>query len=239
MKDQRMKLRTGRLVAVLMTTVLLLTVTVAATALDARVTSVTGKVELRIPGEAWRPVEVGTIVPVQATLSTGFNSQAELEVGPAILQVRPLTRLSIEELIAQEDSVESELNLQVGRIRAELRTTEGVRSEFRVRSPIATAAVRGTSFEFDGVNIQVDTGSVQLANQFNETVAVGGGESSSADTDEPPTTPAEAREAASTVQPFVAAGDAARSEGVRTSTTSGAYGNIRVDWTIVEIWTWY
>jgi hypothetical protein len=34
--------------------------------------------------------------------------------------------------------------------------------DFKVRSPTATASVRGTSFEFDGVNLIVDRGSVQL-----------------------------------------------------------------------------
>ena len=213
--------------------ILLLAGTGIVGALEAEISAVSGKVEVRLSGQDWQPAEVGMEVPVGASISTGFNSRADLEIGPATLQVRALSRMRIDELIEQEGLVQSDLHLQVGRVRADVQTAEGVQSEFNLSSPVATAAVRGTSFEFDGVNIQVETGSVQLSNQYNESVSVAQGESSSADTDEPPTPPSESREAASTVQALVASGDSDRTDGVRRrSTSEPTSGGLRIEWII-------
>ena len=203
---------------------------------QARVVSFSGRVEVRdSAAAAWRAVETGMQLPLGATISTGFGAETQLEIGPATLEVRPLSRLTIEELVEREGLVESDLFLQVGRVRADVRATAGRQSEFRLRSPVATAAVRGTSFEFDGVNLAVETGSVSLANQFGESVNVGGGESSSSDGDEPPAPPSEQREAAVTVQIYVSPpGEPPRTEGVRAPTTvTPTTGGIRVQWEIV------
>ncbi|TVR75622.1 MAG: hypothetical protein EA427_00080 [Spirochaetaceae bacterium] len=225
--------KNGILVATMLA--LLVTAGVHVGAIEAQITSLTGKVEVQLTGQAWQPAEVGMTVPVGASISTGFNSRADLEIGPATLQVRALSRMRIDELIEEEGLVRSDLNLQVGRVRADVRSAEGVQSEFRLSSPVATAAVRGTSFEFDGVNIQVESGTVQLANQYNESVSVGGGESSSTTGEEPPTTPAESREAATIVQAIVTGGDTTRTEGARTRSASGTVGGLRVDWTITDV----
>ena len=213
---------------------------------EARVVSSSGRVEMRESAAgAWSAVEKGMRLPLGATISTGFGSTAELEIGPATLEVRQLSRLTLEELIEREGLVESDLFLQVGRVRANVRTTEGRQSEFRMRSPVATAAVRGTSFEFDGVNLQVQTGSVRLANQFGESVSVGGGEGSSSTGEEPPAPPAAQREAAATVQVFVSPpGEAPRTEGTRTSSTPSnggdaigdpepTTGEVTVEWEVI------
>jgi hypothetical protein len=52
------------------------------------------------------------------------------------------------------------LNLDTGRIRVDVSPPAGNLTNFTVRSPNATASVRGTSFEFDTVNISVDEGRV-------------------------------------------------------------------------------
>jgi hypothetical protein len=39
----------------------------------------------------------------------------------------------------------------------------GTKIEFTVRSPVATASVRGTSFEFDGTELKVDEGRVHVS----------------------------------------------------------------------------
>lgn len=203
-----------------------------AVAMEATITAVTGKVEVQLSGQAWQAAQAGMSVPIGATISTGFNSRADLEIGPATLQVRALSRMRIDELIEQEGLVRSDLHLQVGRVRADVRSAEGVQSEFRLSSPVATAAVRGTSFEFDGVNIQVLSGLVRLANQFNESVTVGGGESSSAATDEPPAPPSEAREAAAAVRAAVAGGETTETEEAQTGGATDTVGGLTIEWII-------
>ena len=52
--------------------------------------------------------------------------------------------------------------LMAGRVKAEVTPKEGEKAEFKVKSPTATASVRGTGFEFDGHNLFVDHGAVQF-----------------------------------------------------------------------------
>lgn len=220
-----------RLLIAALLVVALATPVAAQQQVEATVQDFNGRVEMRSgPGAAWSAVETGMRLPLGATVSTGFGASAELEIGPAILEVRPLSRLTIEELIEREGLVESELFLQVGRVRAEVRTNTGRQSDFRLRSPVATAAVRGTSFEFDGVNLDVETGTVRIANQNGEGSNVGAGESSSSDENTPPTPPSEEFELATVVQIFVAPPGEIRTEGVRGGVTGSETGSIEVNW---------
>ncbi len=207
---------------------LLFIVATGTAALEATVSEVTGNVEVRTSSEgSWEPVEEGDMVPVGATISTSFNSRAVLAIGESSLTVRPLTRIRIAELAEEQDIDRSEIELPVGRMRANVRSAER-RAEFRVTSPLATAAVRGTEFDFDGVNLSVSEGTVVLANSFNETVAVAGGEQSSAGTDAPPREPAQSAEEQNTVTVVVGPGEDQPT--VRRSTTGG----ITINWEIVD-----
>lgn len=128
------------------------------------VRGISGRVEFRESGGDWQQLVAGYELPLGASISTGFNSNAVLEMGLAVMEVGALTRLTIEELMERDGVVESDLYLEVGNIRADVRRTEDRRADFRLRSPVATAAVRGTSFTFDGRNLEVSQGIVELAN---------------------------------------------------------------------------
>ncbi len=150
----------------------------------ALVRATSGKVEVLQAGQ-WSALSVGASIPIGATISTGFGSTATVEIGPAIMEIRPLTRMRLDELAEREGVVSAELFLPVGRVRAEVRRVEGLESEFRLRSTQATAAVRGTSFDFDGRDLRVLTGRVQLINQFQQSIQVsGGGVAEASDTGE-------------------------------------------------------
>jgi hypothetical protein len=153
---------------------------------SASVERVRGKVEMQLPGRPWQAVAAGDQLPLGATISTGFRSEALLQIGSATLEVKALTRMRLDELVEREGLVETELFLRVGRVRAEVRPREGLQQEFRLKSPVSTAAVRGTSFDFDGVNLQVLTGLVNLANNYGQSGQVGAGEGSSTDGFTPP-----------------------------------------------------
>ncbi len=148
--------------------------------------SVKGKVEYQLPGESWKTAAVGTAVPTGAQISTGFRSEATLEIDTAILEIKPLTRMRIDELVEREGLVSTGLYLKVGRVRADVKKLEGLQNEFRLESTVSTAAVRGTSFEYDGVNVRVFTGSVWLANRFNIGTLVSAGGRGSAFGNGPP-----------------------------------------------------
>ena len=84
--------------------------------------------------------------------------------------------MRLDELIEREGVVKTELFLRVGRVKAEVRQREGLQQDFRLSSPVSTAAVRGTSFEYDGVNLQVLEGLVAIANAYGQSIAVSGGQ---------------------------------------------------------------
>jgi hypothetical protein len=91
---------------------------------QAVVKSFTGKVE--VLQQAWVPVKAGMKLSMGTTISTGFNSSAVLELGPSVLQVKPLTRLRLNELVAREGTLKTDLFLRVGKVRAEVKTAEGL-----------------------------------------------------------------------------------------------------------------
>ena len=68
-----------------------------------------------------------------------------------------------------------DIHLRVGRIRAEVKPPVGGATEFTVRSPSATASVRGTVFEFDGIRLSVDEGRVHVSGSDRSGVYVGAG----------------------------------------------------------------
>jgi hypothetical protein len=131
---------------------------------QARVRSSTGKVEILSAQQTWVPVKAGMNLGMGTAISTGFNSTAVLELGASVLQVKPLTRLKLNELVAREGTVTTDLFLQVGKIRAEVKSAEGLAQDFKVKSPVSTAAVRGTGFEYDGYELYVFEGTVTYSN---------------------------------------------------------------------------
>jgi hypothetical protein len=137
----------------------------AATTLTATITEVAGKVECKFPGADWKPAKAGDILPAGSFISTGFKSTAILKMESSTLTVKPVTRLSLEELVKSEGTTKTQMFLMTGRVKAEVTPKEGEKAEFKVKSPTATASVRGTGFEFDGQNLLVDHGAVQFESE--------------------------------------------------------------------------
>ncbi|MEX2442300.1 MAG: FecR domain-containing protein [Alkalispirochaeta sp.] len=215
-------LRRAIIAAVLMTVPLL-----GVAGLEAVITGIDGKVEVRLSeGGEWTPAETGQSVPTGATISTSFQSTAEITIGESRLEVEALTRMRIDELIEESDTDRTDLHLQVGRVDAEVRSSENRDTEFRVSSPIAVAAVRGTDFSFDGANLEVSDGIVSLSNRYNETVSVGGGESSTTTGTEPPATPAEQSESSTRVT--VSTDDEGEEE--TTAPSGPSTGGLTINW---------
>jgi hypothetical protein len=98
--------------------------------------------------------------------------------------VRPLTRLSVEALLNQDNTETINLGLRTGRIQAEVNPPAGMKTDFSVRSPMATASVRGTSFFMDPVNLMVSDGNVSyVPSGGTQPVTVGAGQNSWVDND--------------------------------------------------------
>jgi hypothetical protein len=134
----------------------------ALSAQEAVIREFTGTVEIKKPGTAWTPAQPGQKISRDTIISTGFKSTAIIDLGNSVLTVRPLTRLSLEELRSAREDETTGLYLQTGRIRAEVSPPSGGKTSFSVRTPAITASVRGTSFAFDGINLKVDRGLVHV-----------------------------------------------------------------------------
>jgi len=146
---------------------------------SALVKSFSGKVEYRTGTGAWTPLTDGLKIPLGSTISTGFDSRAVLEIGTATLAVAPLTRMSINDLVEKNGTVSTGLYLQVGMVKTQVKKVEGVQNDFVIKSPVTTASVRGTVFDFDSVNLNVNEGIVLMTDQYKQSLRVHHGESSS------------------------------------------------------------
>jgi hypothetical protein len=70
-----------------------------------------------------------------------------------MLLVQPLTRLTLDELIRRGDRNTAGITLRSGRVRAEV-TPPSEETDFTVRTPSATASVRGDIYEEDGIYLE-------------------------------------------------------------------------------------
>lgn len=195
---------------------------------SAVLSSVSGKVELQNPGEkAWRPARAGMEVPIRATISTGFNGRAVLKIGASALTVEALTRLRIDELATQNKVATTRLSMPVGRIRVEVKSVGDISNDFRIRTPLSTAAVRGTGFETDGELIRVFEHVVAFYSQSGIRMNVGAGESASVVGGGYPSGGAERRETEITVNPYTSP---TLSGGPRGGLPGPGFGSITVNW---------
>jgi hypothetical protein len=146
---------------------------------DARFIDLSGNVEIKAGGSAaWVSAAPGMEIERGTVVSTGFKSTARISLGNSILTIRPLTRLTLAEIVQRENDEAVDLYLETGRVRADVSPPKGGGTDFTVRSPSLTASVRGTAFEFDTRQIRVEDGRVLLAGTNGQAVYVDGGEHS-------------------------------------------------------------
>ena len=139
----------------------------------------TGKVEVMAPGGVWKPATKGMALAKNTAISTGFKSVAVLTLGSSVLTVKPLTKLSLEDIVRQQGSEQVKLYLSAGRVKAAVAAPAGGSTDFSVKSPSATASVRGTGFDFDGINLGVTEGVVVFVGTNGQVVKVPAGSLSS------------------------------------------------------------
>jgi hypothetical protein len=190
--------------------------------------TVTGKVEIQNPGEkAWLAASTGMEVPIRATISTGFGGYAVLQIGASSLKVGPLTRLRIDELSADNNVASTRMSMPVGRIRAVVKSSTGIKNDFTVRSPLSTAAVRGTDFETDGALVSVFERVVAFYSQSGIVRDISEGETGLSTDGGSPSGGADGRETLTTVNPYTSL---TGSGGLGGGLPGLGFGNITVNW---------
>lgn len=119
----------------------------SASALEAKFVSIEGKVEI-LEGGMWIPIEEGDIIQEKgAVISTGFKSNAVVSVKGTNFTLGPLTRITIENMVAMENKDSTQIYIDSGSLKANVSSSDGRKVGFKVRSAVATASVRGTEFK--------------------------------------------------------------------------------------------
>lgn len=187
-----------------------------------------GKVELQEPQGPWRPAQVGMHISLGTTISTGFNSAAVLELGNSVLRVKPLTRMRLDQLLEQGGSVQTDLFLRVGKVNAEVKSVAGLKQDFKLRSPVSTAAVRGTGFDYDAYEVTVTDGTVYYFNLLNQGRSYGTGEGGGSDGYDPPQTGDQSKDENSSVDPYAPGAGGGKQTGLGGATDSYLTGGISI-----------
>ena len=112
----------------------------------ARIKSMKGDVMVRKVGEDWHPLTGGSL-GVNDEISTGPDSLLIITFPDGTtLQYGELTRGLMSDLQTVKDRIMIRVLLKMGEIRSQVPKQELIRSDFSIKSPTATAGVRGTRF---------------------------------------------------------------------------------------------
>ena len=138
----------------------------------AKVESVTGKVEI-YKGNAWTPLAAGTSLYKGDIISTGFNSEAVISIKESTVKLAALTRMTVEQLAENDKKEQTQLFIDSGKLTASVKHAENKRTDFKVRSPVSTASVRGTDFTFSAIGrIATTAGLVSTSVSTSQTAQV-------------------------------------------------------------------
>ena len=139
-----MKMSVKKLIASLVMAAAAITAA-SASNIQATVLSTKGKTEV-MKGTSWTPLKIGSIIEKGDVIQTGFKSELILKIKNTTVTVSPLSRITIEQLASKGNKDETRLFLDTGSLKSDVKKTEDRRVGFTVRSPVATASVRGTIF---------------------------------------------------------------------------------------------
>lgn len=157
--------------------VLLFFVVANSFAQNAIVKSVTGKVEYSTNGSTWNDLKENMTLAKGSLISTSFKSTAVIAINDSLVHVKPLSRMSLDELTKTQGEVQTDLYLVSGKVQVEVKPrTKNEVITFNVKSAVATASVRGTGFIFDGTSLLVNHGKVSLQARNGFERSVYGGE---------------------------------------------------------------
>lgn len=114
---------------------------------EAIIVSVKGKVEVERDSE-WIALNPGDTVDESEMISTGFQSEAIIKYNDSVLQMAPLTRVTLSKLASNSRRDVVDVYLNTGAVRAKVNHSDIKKVNYSVRNPIAVASVRGTEFIF-------------------------------------------------------------------------------------------
>ena len=162
-------------------------------ALSARLQDVKGNVRVKKKGGRFVKASEGAQVTIGTIIQSGFRSSATLVIGKHKATIKALTRVKLRKMNAKSGIENIGLSLRGGKIRAKVNGKAG-KVKFRIKTPTATASVRGTEEEVSygpafGTRITVLEGAVLFEDTAQAARTVSVNNSSVADQGSRPTSP--------------------------------------------------
>lgn len=120
---------------------------------SAKVTFVKGKVEVNRGGN-WVQLKVGDTIAEKETVSTGFQSEARLNLNGSVLAVAAMSRVTLETLKSTDSKNSVSVYIDTGATRSKVNHADNKKVDYTTRTAVAVASVRGTDY------IQIARGNV-------------------------------------------------------------------------------
>ncbi|MDD7768283.1 MAG: FecR domain-containing protein [Treponema sp.] len=112
---------------------------------SAKVTYVKGKVEVNRRGN-WVAVKVGDTIAESETISTGYQSEARLNLNGTVLAVAALSRVTLETLKSENNQDTVSVYVDTGATRSKVKHADNKKIDYTTRTAVAVASVRGTDY---------------------------------------------------------------------------------------------
>lgn len=146
------------------------------------VREVSGTVFIKNSAGSWRAAAEGGLISADEWIITGSRSILVLQIGRDEVVVEGYTKIQLKAVRGDNAAEATRVNISSGSLRARVKTAGGARNRerFTVQSPLATASVRGTDFVFNGTELVVYEGDVQLRNVLGQKHSVRAGQESRA-----------------------------------------------------------
>lgn len=152
---------------------------VVAVPAEVRVQHADGIVQYRLPsGSQWQALAPGVELPEGTTIISGADGSAVLTSGNSTIEVDALSRIILNEVTIRAGQETTDVEMRFGRLRSRVRRSQNRGTDFRVSTPVSTAAVRGTDFVYDGRELSVIEGDVAFINLTGQRHSVRAGQTS-------------------------------------------------------------
>ena len=114
----------------------------------AKLDAVDGEVTVRRGGAAWEPADAGRQLTEADEVGTGVDSSATIAFSDgSSMKLRELTQIRVGTLLGSAERKKVEVQLRVGEVQASVKPRQTVDTNFDIKTPTATASVRGTEIK--------------------------------------------------------------------------------------------
>jgi len=120
------------------------------------VSSVSGDVKIMKKGEtAWSDARTGMAFNEGDRVKTGEGAEAEISLeNGSVMSVEENSETGLDSFVCDEenDNYETQLNVMMGKVLADVGKISNEKLNFEIRTPVAVTAVRGTQFMVDAAD---------------------------------------------------------------------------------------